>query len=134
MCLIGAAAVLLALALAPSPAEAHAGHRHQQDAGIAKAAAATTSEVSCPSAAKALSPAELRSFSTLPLVDADADVPCLGAGCCNGAACSACSAVVAPDGPPDVYPATYFSFDFSNAPARSGLGPDGIRRPPRSFA
>jgi hypothetical protein len=135
MRLIGAAVVLLALALAPSPAAAHAGHHHLQDSGIAKTVAGTAIEAGCPNTVKAQSPAELRSSSTLPVVDIDAEgTPCPGAGCCNGAACSACSAVVAPDSPADIYSPVHFSFDFSNAPARSGLGPDGIRRPPRSFA
>jgi hypothetical protein len=59
--------------------------------------------------------------------------PCL-IGCCSGMPCSACAAVALADKDVDLARPGALRFSVTNVIAPPGRDPDGLTRPPRSFA
>src|SRR5262245_58900330 len=130
---LGAAIVLIVLTLAPSIAAAHPGHAHHGGTPVAAGEArAKSAKASAPAPAKVNTVQEARMSPALP-AGTESNGPCLN-GCCSGMPCSACAAVDIADR--DAYfahpPAS--GFIVTEVIARPGREPDGLIRPPQSFA
>lgn len=122
--LLGAAVLFVVLSLAPSAAEAHAGH----DAHAAPPASSDSiaaGEVSGHHAKPAIA-------AELVAPDGTSDAPCFGP-CCTGAS-HACCGMLAPQGLNAHAFMVRSSGVISVSPSRSGLKPDALRKPPRTFA
>jgi hypothetical protein len=135
----GALAVLAAFCFAPSAVQAHAGHGHHaqpaaasapQPAAVATAPAAGQTDVTV--AKRSHVQAELKA-GDVGLGPSSGSSGC-ASGCCAGMPCTVCVGLLAP---PEVFAPAVASpgalLDLPDASPRHGLGPDGIRRPPRSF-
>jgi hypothetical protein len=128
---LAAAIVLVAVACLPSLASAHAGHSH--------AAPATSQQNAHPSGAVRVAAhrvqdafvSETHSYKSIP--NSSQGIPC-DLGCCSGAFCTACCAIVAPETPGVSLPTPKRVFEFADIACAAGLKPDGPRRPPKSFA
>jgi hypothetical protein len=127
--LIRCLAVLAALGIVSGPALAHGGHVHSDHP-----AAAATAPVKAEKAGLAAIQAELRSAPTkLPAVAIS--VACDGDehGCCPGP-CAACGGFVPPSLPTSAPPTLSTVLPVFDTLPLTGLRPDGIRKPPKSFA
>jgi hypothetical protein len=129
---LAAAILLIVFALAPSLAEAHAGHNHGAAAASStQAAHAAADEVAAPEKATGAVPAEWRASSDS--VSNSQEAPCT-MGCCSGFSCTACSALMIPESISVGLLTPCRIFEVPEINALSGLIPNGLRRPPRSFA
>jgi hypothetical protein len=135
--MMGAAILLIALALMPSAAEAHPGHPHgaAPAATAAKPVKADAAVLASVDKARRATPdvmAMARRLADAPDQGSQA-VPCIG-GCCSGMSCSACSALALDEAeapPPSRRTPRLVVADLD---ARPGREPDGLIRPPTSFA
>jgi hypothetical protein len=122
--ILGAVIVLITLCFASSTARAHAGHHH----GSVAASSGEVSPLTGPTVsvvkqltagAKSYSPNEIQS-------------PCVS-GCCGNVQCAACGLVM-DSAIPDVVPLNVsVRTRFPDVTIKSGLGPQDLTRPPRSF-
>jgi hypothetical protein len=133
----GALAVLAALSFAPSAAQAHAGHVHAQPAVVT---AGNSGIVNITETADRADAAIVHAAQVH--VDLKAGAGPLsssglsncGNGCCSSVPCTTCIGLLAP---PEIFACSTSDsgsrLEPADASASNGLGPDGIRRPPRSF-
>lgn len=128
---LGAAAVLAVLSLAPSVASAHALHVHLPHASASPAKAQPAAPTAQQSIKKATT-AELRSAPALPSNTAD-NSACADRDCCFSGSCSVCCSMLAPGVPTTFPPILSSSIGADDAPARTSLVTEALRRPPRSF-
>jgi len=127
--------LLIALALAPSLAHAHAGHAH----GVEHPA--LTHEMTLPPAEGPQCPARAGTESGGESVDVNLTehlAPQKGSsclyGCCSGVSCSACSALALTEADAPAPLRRKGGFALADPPALPSRDPDGLVRPPRSFA
>lgn len=134
--ILAAAIVAAAFFLVPTLAVAHAGHQHP----AAHAHAATgnvaptahhTAAAPDPQQTAALVMAEVRA-ATGPQTGALAPHACTGQSCCFGMAC--CGLALAPEQPAIAPPILSSSLSISDPPGGPNFNPDGLRKPPKSFA
>ena len=135
----GALAVVAALCFAPSAVQAHAGHAHHAQPAattapqpVAVATAAATEQTDVTIANRSDVQAELKAADAGPAKSSGSS-HCVS-GCCAGMSCMTCIGLLVPS---ETFAAAGASpgslLELPDASARNGLGPDGIRRPPRSF-
>ena len=132
MRIVGAAIVLIALLLVPSVAQAHAGHRHIARPAISSGQTADSVAAAVDHRAAKPVQAEVTQISKPP-AGAPQSVPCTG-GCCSGAPCTACVGMAPVDLPTLTPPMAASSIVLPHVSESGGLAPDGLRRPPKSFA
>ena len=122
--ILGAVIVLIALCFAPSTARAHAGHHH----GSVATSSGHVDPLTGPTAGVVKQTiAEATSHSP-----DDIQVRCPGGFCCN-AQCAACGLVMG-SAVPEVTPLNVsVRALFPDVTIKSGLGPQDLTRPPRSF-
>jgi hypothetical protein len=127
--ILAAAIVAVALCFAPSVAGAHAGHLH---AAVEPSTAAhdPDDEILELAAASPVSTAEAKTAGAQ--IVAPAPDGCDGPSCCTGKAC--CAVALAPEEPVLVGPITASSLPIPEPPDRSSFDPEGLRKPPKSFA
>ena len=135
--LIWAATVLIAAQFLPTVAEAHAGHDHaSHSVAAAHGVAAPLSDhvvdpAESANAERAAAPTELASVNSN-------NIPAAPSGGCNGSCCgtgnACCGAVLLFSSAvlPDVGGGQQPVGTASSAPP--GIGPDALRKPPKSFA
>jgi hypothetical protein len=130
-----AVAVLIAICTVLSPASAHVGHVH---AVALVASSPAPAEVSRDAAvipdAKAQKAVEVYSAVAAALNDMNASHICDGACCSLLAGMSCCSGALIPrafDPPP---PISFSPLVFADTRTASGLPPETLPRPPKSFA
>jgi hypothetical protein len=128
--IFGAAIVALALCLAPSLADAHAGHVHAGTVEPTPVAHDLDDDFLELHAASSVSNAEARTAGTQ--LVASAPPGCDGLSCCTGKAC--CAVALAPEEPAVLGPMNGSSLSVPEPPDRSGFNPEGLRKPPKSFA
>jgi hypothetical protein len=122
--ILGAVIVLIALCFAPSTARAHAGHHH----GAVATSSSDVSPLAGPTAGVVKQAiAEAASYSP-----DEIQVHCVG-GCCSNAQCAACGLALG-SAVPEVVPLNVSVRTlFPDVTIKSGLGPQDLTRPPRSF-
>jgi hypothetical protein len=125
-----AAFVALALCFSPSLAKAHAGHAHAATVEPTAVADGLDDHSVELSAVSPLSTAEAKTAA--PQLVAPAPNGCDGPSCCTGKAC--CAVALAPEGPAALGPITGSSLSIVATPDRSSFDPEGLRKPPKSFA
>jgi hypothetical protein len=127
-----AAIVLIAAQLTPSVALAHAGHSH--DAGVTAAVAPPT-PLDQAGSVRSDTPRdqEVRNAAHGASGKIDVEICTAGVCCGNGMAC--CGAVLATDQPGSPLPSLRSVRAMApNAPDTSGIEPQALPKPPRSFA
>ena len=125
--ILGAAILVIVLTLAPSVAQAHAGHESHAPAQVPAQDPQATVDKAQYQEAVASEDAELASSGQL------GPGACLG-HCCDGAS-HACCGFLLPQGLNDHGPVWLKSSGrIGSTPAPSGLTPDALRKPPKSFA
>ena len=130
--LLGAAIVLIALTLAPSIAVAHPGHAHHGGTAVAADTGARSVKASVPAPAQLNKVQEARMAPAVP-AGTRSNGPCLN-GCCSGMPCSACAAIDLVDEHAYFAHPRATGFIATEVIARPGREPDGLIRPPQSFA
>ena len=135
--MIGAAILVIALVLAPSIAAAHSGHAHGPTTASAtaqpvKAEAPVKASVSAAPAASRDAARAVTGVTHLPEAGGK-PASCTG-GCCSGMSCSACSALALDEAEAPPPPRRTTRLALGALDARSSRDPDGLIRPPRSFA
>jgi hypothetical protein len=128
--ILGAAIVLIALAIAPSVASAHTGHGHARSA---IAAFDVQPRHTSGRAVGKLPTAELKASTGLHSPSSDSS-QCHGGACCSGASCATCCAAAVTELAYSTPPDSSSALIIPQVPVIGSLGPDGLRRPPRSFA
>jgi len=136
--IFGAAVVAVILCIAPTLAVAHAGHQHPAaHAHAATLDAAPTAHHTAaapdhqPTAALIVA-AEVRAATTGPQASAPTPHCCGGQSCCFGMAC--CALALAPEQPAIAPPILSSSLSIPDSPGGPNFNPDGLRKPPKSFA
>lgn len=141
---LGVAAILVALAFAPSAAQAHAGHVHKGSAPVAASVALPVLTVSVDTlpvlSGQTLHDQILHDHGAAELRTAPDVIPATergicGQGCCNGAPChggAACT--LGPDISVLLPHDSGQSLIGRNVPGIAGHDPEGLRKPPRTFA
>ncbi len=130
---LGAAIVLIAAYLMPAAAQAHEGHFHAASAAVAAATSATPDILAA--AAKA-DPADavVKTVAVL-RTDRPTQAPARCNGFCCGVNMSCCAPTLAPEAATLVpRPAPSRLVLIYQAPARPGIDPEALPKPPRSFA
>jgi hypothetical protein len=121
--MLGAVIALIALCFAPSTARAHTGHHH--------GSVATSSGDVAPLAAPTAGAVKQTIAETASYSPDEIQVRCVG-GCCN-TQCAACGLVLG-SAVPEVVPLNLSVRTlFPDVTIKSGLGPQDLTRPPRSF-
>jgi hypothetical protein len=128
--ILGAAVLLIALSFMPSTAKAHAGHAHGS-----QPAASTSHHVDALDASGQIADKS----DQVELTGANAsDHPITSAGCnggcCTGAACAACVAIAFVESPVLSPPVSASPIVLLDARPSFSVAPDGLRKPPKSFA
>jgi hypothetical protein len=135
--ILAAAIVAVTFCLAPTLAVAHAGHQHPAahahvaTVDAAPAAHRTAATPDRQPAAALIAVAEVRA-ATGPQTGASAPHACIGQSCCFGMAC--CGLALAPEQPAIAPPILSSSLSISDPPGGPNFNPDGLRKPPKSFA
>ena len=127
---LGAAVLLIALSLVPSMANAHAGHAH----ALSPAASATQlgdAGMSSGTVAAIALKAEFSAGGITP--DRPLGSAC-GGGCCSGAPCTACVGMVLIELPGIGLPISAASIVMIDIWPTASRDPEGLRKPPKSFA
>lgn len=141
----GVAAILVAaLAFAPSAAQAHAGHVHKGSVAVAASVATTGPAVSVDQVSvlpdqavhdQALHAHEVAELRTAPDVIPAAEPGVCGQGCCTGAPCHSCTACTLGSELVFLLPHNAGeSLVVWTVTGIAGCDPEGIRKPPRTFA
>jgi hypothetical protein len=136
--LLAAAIVAVAFCLAPTLAVAHAGHQHpaaHAHAATVDAAPAvhnTEAPLDGRPTAALTGAAEVRATTTGPQAGAPAPQCCSAQSCCFGMAC--CGLALAPEQPAIAPPILSSSLSISDPSGGPNFNPDGLRKPPKSFA
>jgi hypothetical protein len=129
--ILGAAILLIALSFMPSVANAHGGHDHGSQPAAStphhSEGVAASGQIADEAGQAELSQAE--SPSTSPSKTAGCN-----SGCCTGAACGACVGMAFMGVPVLAPPVSASSMVLLDASPSSSLPPEGLRKPPKSFA
>ena len=130
---MGAAIVLIAAYLMPTVAQAHAGHVHAAPAAVA--AATSASPDNSATAAKAAPYDAIAKTVAVLRADRSTQAPARCKGFCCGVNMSCCAPALAPEAATLVpLPAPSRLVLIYQAPARPGIDPEALPKPPRSFA
>jgi hypothetical protein len=136
--ILTAAVVAVAFCLVPTLAVAHAGHQHpaaHAHAATVDAAPAAHHAAAVPDhqpTAALVGAAELRTATTGAQAGAPAPHCCSGSSCCFGMAC--CALALAPEQPAIAAPILSSSLLIFDPRGGPSFNPDGLRKPPKSFA
>ena len=133
--ILAAAIVAAAFCLAPTLAVAHAGHQHPAAhaamGDVAPKAHHTAAALDRLPTTALIALTEVRA-ATGPQTGARAPHACIGQSCCFGMAC--CGLALAPEQPAIAPPILSSSLSISDPPGGPNFNPDGLRKPPKSFA
>ena len=130
---LGAAIVMIAAYLMPAVAQAHAGHVHPAPAAVA--AATSASPDNSATAAKAAPLDAVAKAVAVLRADRSTQAPARCNGFCCGVNMSCCAPALAPEAATLVpLPALSRLVLIYQAPARPGIDPEALPKPPRSFA
>ena len=125
------ALALIALVFAPASGRAHSGHHHAATATLVETSIALSGEIDGAHSADRQAAARVNSTGV------NGGDPVNGRGCVGGcckSAMSCCMALLAAAAENPAPAMRTVRVTFMGAPDRSGLTPDGPRRPPRTFA